>query len=114
MTVHCHIGHGRLKQQSPEELFREINEAGVEQAIICPVDEQIVPLGATEAQAKSGHGGADFKPVDAFIQAIFNDHQLPMDVYRSLEMTLPAIIAAESGRRGGILLDVPRAAEFDV
>ena len=42
IDAHCHVGHGRLKDQSAEELVREMDEAGVELAIICPVDEQIV------------------------------------------------------------------------
>lgn len=66
-----------------------------------------VPLGATEEQAKSGHGGTDFKPVDTFINAIINDTTPPMDVYLSVETAAPAIIAAESARNGGALLNVP-------
>lgn len=66
-----------------------------------------VPLGANEEQAKTGHGGTDFKPVDTFIQAIINDATPPMDVYLSVETAAPAILAAESARKGGILLDVP-------
>ena len=66
-----------------------------------------VPLDADEEQAKTGHGGADFKPIDAFIKAILNDTTPPMDVYRTAEMTAPAVLAAESARQGGGLLDVP-------
>jgi predicted dehydrogenase len=66
-----------------------------------------VPLDANASQADSGHGGADFKPVDTFLQAILNDTTPPMDVYLTAEMTAPAIIAAESARRNGEAMDVP-------
>ena len=65
------------------------------------------PLEATQAQAQSGHGGADFKPVDTFIRSILDDTKPPMDVILTAEMTAPAILAAESARKGGALLEVP-------
>jgi len=65
------------------------------------------PLDATEEQAKTGHGGADFKPVDTFIRSILDDTTPPMDVYRTVEMTAPAVVAAESARQGGAMLQVP-------
>ena len=42
-----------------------------------------------------------------FIDAIKNDTTPPMDVYKAVETAAPAIIAAESARRGGELLEVP-------
>ncbi len=65
------------------------------------------PLDATAEQAQSGHGGADFKPVDTFLRAIVEDTTPPMDVFLTAEMTAPAILAAESARHHGILLEVP-------
>ena len=66
-----------------------------------------IPIDANKEQTKSGHGGADFKPVDTFIQAIINDTTPPMDVYLSVETAAPAILAAESARQGGVSLEVP-------
>ncbi len=66
-----------------------------------------IPIGATEEEQKTGHGGTDFKPVDTFIRAIVDDTVPPMDVYRSVETAAPAILAAESANQGGALLEVP-------
>jgi predicted dehydrogenase len=55
----------------------------------------------------SGHGGADWWPVDSFAKAILNDQPVPMDVYKAVETAAPAILAAESAEKGGVLLEVP-------
>jgi len=39
---HCHLGHGNLKQQSAGDLLREMDRWDVDQAVICPVEEQII------------------------------------------------------------------------
>ena len=53
------------------------------------------------------HGGADFYPIMYFIDAIKNDKTPPMDVYKAVETAAPAIMATESARRGGVMLEVP-------
>lgn len=65
------------------------------------------PVDATAEDAKTGHGGADFKPIDTFLRAIADDTTPPVDAVLAAEITAPAILAAESARRGGALLDVP-------
>jgi predicted dehydrogenase len=70
-------------------------------------DLGLAPLDADELQARSGHGGMDYKPVDTFIRSIVEDGPTGMDVYQAVETAAPAILAAESARSGGILLDVP-------
>ena len=65
------------------------------------------PPDADAQQARSGHGGADFKPVDSFIQAIRQDQTPPVDVYLTAEITAPAILAAESARLAGERLEMP-------
>lgn len=72
-----------------------------------PVELSTTPLDADESQSKTGHGGADFKPVDTFIRSIIDDTTPPLDVYLTAELTAPAILAAESSQRGGVMLDVP-------
>jgi predicted dehydrogenase len=71
------------------------------------MDVSTVPPGADGAAAGSGHGGADFKPVDTFVRSVLDDTVPPMDVYLSVETAAPAILAAESARRGGERLEVP-------
>ncbi len=70
-------------------------------------DLSFVPLDADEMQARSGHGGQDFKPVDTFLRAIAEDTATGMDVYLAVETAAPAILSAESARKNGIMLDVP-------
>lgn len=72
-----------------------------------PVEMSTTPLDADASQAASGHGGADFKPIDTFIRSILDDTTPPLDVYLTAELTAPAILAAESSERGGVTLDVP-------
>ena len=62
---------------------------------------------APEHIKNSSHGGADFYPIDAFINAIINDTQPPLDVYKAVETAAPAILAAESCEKGGVMLEVP-------
>lgn len=62
---------------------------------------------AEEFIRKSGHGGADWWPIDSFVKAILEDTTPPMDVYRAVESAAPAIMAARSAELGGVLLEVP-------
>ena len=55
----------------------------------------------------STHGGADYYPIMHFIDAIINDKTPAVDVYTAVETAAPAIMAAESARKGGALLEVP-------
>jgi predicted TIM-barrel fold metal-dependent hydrolase len=41
IDAHAHVGHGRYKSLSGEELLRQMDEHGIDRAIICPVEEQI-------------------------------------------------------------------------
>lgn len=62
---------------------------------------------AEEPFRSAAHGGADYYPIYHFMDAILNDHQPLMDVYLAVETAAPAILAAESARRGGVRLEVP-------
>ena len=42
IDAHAHVGHGRYKSLPPEELLRQMDEYGVDRAVICPVEEQII------------------------------------------------------------------------
>lgn len=56
---------------------------------------------------ESGHGGADWYPIYYFVDAIKNDKTPLMDVYKSVESAAPAIRAAESADKGGVMLEIP-------
>lgn len=62
---------------------------------------------APEHIRNAHHGGSDFYPIAHFIDAIVNDKTPVVDVYTAVETAAPAIIAAESARKGGVLLEVP-------
>ncbi len=72
-----------------------------------PADLSTIPLNADEATAGSGHGGADSQASDRFIKAIQTGVPSEMDVYRAVETAAPAILAAESARQNGVMLEVP-------
>lgn len=71
------------------------------------MDLSLLPLKKSEEQARCKYEAADFVPVDTFIRAILDDTTPPMDVYLSVETAAPAIVAVESARQGGTLLEVP-------
>ncbi len=71
------------------------------------MDVSLTPPDADEMQARTGHGGADFKPVNTFIRSIIENKTPPMDVYLSVETAAPAILGVESAQKGGVLMDVP-------
>lgn len=62
---------------------------------------------ADDEMKNSAHGGADGYPIKYFADAIFNDTTPLMDVYKAVESAAPAILAAESAKLGGALLEVP-------
>lgn len=56
---------------------------------------------------KGGHGGADKKMVLDFVKCILEDTKPPIDVDMGIAISLPGIIATESARQGGVLLEIP-------
>ena len=42
IDAHAHVGRGRYKSLAAEDLLAQMDEAGVDGAVICPVEEQIV------------------------------------------------------------------------
>mgnify|MGYP006098915011 CR=1 FL=1 len=68
-----------------------------------------IPIGyaALEDDTSTGHGGADSKVAKAFIDAIQNNTPSPIDVYRSIEYSLPGILANKSAELGGIPIEIP-------
>ena len=54
-----------------------------------------------------GHGGSDVMVMTDFIDSIYEGKRVPIDIYDSLDMTLPGLISQESIQRQGIWLPVP-------
>lgn len=55
----------------------------------------------------SGHGGSAAFLAAEFIRALIEDREPAVDVYESIAMTAPGIVAHESALKGGVQLDVP-------
>jgi len=67
-----------------------------------------IPVKLSENGDVYGHGGVDGKMIRDFIECIINDTPSPIDVEMGIRISLPGIIAAESARRGGELLEIPK------
>jgi hypothetical protein len=59
------------------------------------------------AAVAAGHDGSDYYVLRDFVDCILNDRKSPIDVYESLDMTLPGLVSQESMRRGNAPLPVP-------
>jgi hypothetical protein len=78
-------------------------EAGA-QEIDCADSDPQAPPEATVG----GHGTSEYYMVRDFVAAIQTRSQPPIDVVRSVDFTLPGILAHEAAMRGGVWLDVPQ------
>ncbi|MCX7705170.1 MAG: Gfo/Idh/MocA family oxidoreductase [bacterium] len=67
----------------------------------------IVDPNAPEEARKGGHGTSEYYMIRDFLQAIKNDTEPPINVFRATEWTIPGIIAHQSAMKGGKWLDVP-------
>jgi hypothetical protein len=56
----------------------------------------------------SGHGGSHVFLTNEFVNALIEDREPAIDVYESLAMTVPGVVAHQSSRRDGEQLKVPR------
>ena len=55
----------------------------------------------------SGHGGSAAFLAAEFVNALLDDREPAVDVYESIAMTAPGIVAHESALAGGVQTDVP-------
>lgn len=82
-----------------------------------PVSEQAeryIPdrLAAPPEAKVGGHGTSEFWMLPEYLSAIRGEREVPIDVYRALDYTLPGIIAAESAQDGGAPHAVPDPRAF--
>ena len=66
-----------------------------------------IPVKLSETDDVYGHGGVDAKMIRDFIKCIIEDTDPPIDVEMGIRISLPGIIANESAKRGGELLQIP-------
>lgn len=60
-----------------------------------------------ERALKTGHGGSDYFIGLHFVESILKDETPAIDVYKSMDMTLPGILGYRSALNGNIPLEVP-------
>jgi len=58
-------------------------------------------------RSDSGHGGSATFLCAEFVEALLEDREPAVDIYESIAMTAPGLVAHESAVRGGELLEVP-------
>ncbi len=71
------------------------------------VDWQYSPDELPTEAVGSGHGNLDYFAISSFVNAILNDSEPALDVYKSADLTAPAIVAARSVEQGSACLEVP-------
>ena len=67
-----------------------------------------IPVKLSDTDDVYGHGGVDAKMIRDFIKCIIDDTEPPIDVDMGIRISLPGIIASESAKRGGELLEIPQ------
>ncbi|MCC6443210.1 MAG: Gfo/Idh/MocA family oxidoreductase [Armatimonadetes bacterium] len=60
----------------------------------------------SEEAAASGHGGSDWLTADAFIQGM-KSGAMPVDIYRTMDFTIPGICAVHSALNNGASVEIP-------
>lgn len=66
-----------------------------------------IGLAARDTDPTTGHGGTDINLARNFTRCMLKDGTVPIDVYRSIEYSLPGIIAGQSAELGGTPLAIP-------
>ena len=67
-----------------------------------------IPVKLSNTGDVYGHGGVDARMIRDFIKCIIDDTDPPIDVDMGIRISLPGIIANESAKRGGKLLEIPK------
>ena len=66
-----------------------------------------IGVAAKDTDPTTGHGGTDINLARQFTRCLLRDGTVPIDVYRSIEYSLPGIIAGQSAELGGAPLPIP-------
>ena len=56
---------------------------------------------------QAGHGGGDYFEVREFVDSIINNTKSPIDIYESMDMTVPGLISEVSMNRDSIPVELP-------
>ena len=95
---------GGLEWTSYEQFCRRFDKQRTESDGWEVVD---IGMAARNVDTTTGHGGTDFLMAQLFTRCLLKNGTVPIDVYRSIEYSLPGIIAAQSADLGGAPVSVP-------
>lgn len=73
-----------------------------------PADVMWEHTSAPAEARMSRHNGLDYYPLADFLTSILQDKEPGLNVYRAADIAAAAIVAAESAKQGGQLLEVPK------
>ena len=98
--------HGFIEtgRETPEGQVYVHGEQTAPQVIPCPTVDPNAPEGA----AGGGHGTSEYYLIRDFLKAVETNTRPPIDMIRSMDMTIPGLVAHEAVMKGGVWLDVPQ------
>ncbi|HTE21321.1 MAG TPA: Gfo/Idh/MocA family oxidoreductase [Armatimonadota bacterium] len=103
-------GHGdRSKVWLADEHEPSRCAGGTEWHDLAGYREQYIPdrLAVGEEARTGGHGTSEYWLLRDFLAAVRGEAPSPIDVHAALDYTMPGILAVESHRRGGAVMEVP-------
>ena len=109
LPEHCYgtkgyMENGRAGGDGLLFIESEISKADGAQPIACSLSDPDAPPEA----AAGGHGTSEYYLIRDFLDAVENDTAPPFDVVRSMDFTVPGIVAHESAISDGNWREVPR------
>lgn len=119
--VHHHTGHGYTMYGSKGSLETQVwkgfkdNDTHAHLESIPNTKTTIeIPVGAGYPGAgEDGHGGADPKMMEAFVNCIVNDTKSPLDIEFGINIAMPGIYADISAKHGGKMFKMPDLSYFE-
>lgn len=95
---------------------REVQEAGTLGYFECiphAKGEVVIPvLDSYPGASTEGHGGADPKMLEAFVNCILKDTKSPLDIEFGINIALPGLLGEESFKNGGKTMKMPDVSEL--
>ena len=98
------VENGRAGGEGLLFVESEMSKADGAQPIACSLSDPEAPPEA----AAGGHGTSEYYLIRDFLDAVENDTPLPFDVARSMDFTVPGIVAHASAVTDGNWREVPR------
>jgi len=109
MHYYCLYGTAGMLESGRAEGLPDRGYFANDPASYGPAPLQLPPVerAAPPAAALGGHGDSEWFMIHDFLECILQDTPEPLDVYASLDMTLPGICAHLSAEQGGTPVEVP-------